>query len=192
MISSRFSYLTANLMLIRVLSLFISFLLLFNSIAIDLVLNFAPTKSEVLIQFRENNNSQNLEFACQFHNCGCTKETCKISCCCKTNHEVFNEIKKNQEPSCHEDTSCNMNSNVEIKAKPINIIQKMICKQDQIKKQDKLVLKREPFLLVKGKLITVSLRNQAIFSIDSFAYQGIATQTYYIPESPPPNISFLV
>jgi hypothetical protein len=176
-------------MMLRALSLFISFLLIFNSLVLELVPIFAPTKSEVLRHFKEHGSDQALEYACQFHNCGCTKETCKISCCCKTNHEVFDEMIKAKEAKCHEDSNCSNGSKKEIESKPTNIIQSMICKQVKLKEYDKLVLKRETYLLVKQKLTIKRLSDQTILFSEPFVYQGIVTQTYHIPESPPPIIS---
>ena len=174
-------------MILRGLSILFSLLLLLNSIAIDFVTIFAPTKAEVLKEIRENHEGQKLEYPCQFDSCGCTKETCLTDCCCKSNHEVFKGLKESQ--ACHQSEVALIPTSEKFIDPPQSVVRKMICKQNKLKENDQILLKRDLFIAIKQDHIRFILNKRIIIKLEPNLYIGIKTQTVYSPDSPPPNIS---
>ncbi len=172
-------------MIIRFVAIFLSIILLLNSIAVDLIFVFAPTKQEIRLQMKEG---VTLEFPCQFHNCGCSKETCFINCCCKVNHEVFEEIKEKEESCCDSPTQ-KTTKDKEQKSAKVSIIKKMICQKTIPPKNESILLKKEVFSLTKIIQENYQLKDKVILIEFNHICNFIKTQTTTQPESPPPNFS---
>lgn len=167
--------------------IFISFLFLFNSMAIEIVAIFIPNKTEIVKTLNQNSETQELEYACQFHDCGCTKESCKISCCCKINHEAFDEVKENKKLIEKGKSLSTPENAVSTKTKSINLIQLLICKKDKIKEYGITLSKKEPYVYIKQKVGVRTLIIPSRQPSDPIVYLGLSPQIFYIPDSPPPK-----
>ncbi len=154
--------------------------------ALDIVLIFAPTKEVALKQFRENMSGQELTHACQFHDCGCTEESCKTSCCCTAQHEVFEEIKKEESATCEDNADCEKEKIEPIKKPSKSFISQVVCKQGDLKEQTSIA-KKDPIFISKQKAPKVLLAKNTEYVSMFTKYEDLETQIFPTPECPPPN-----
>lgn len=169
----------------RFVAIILSALLLLNAIAVDVINIFAPTKKEIRMQMKEGTI---LEFPCQFHDCGCTKETCFVNCCCKDNHEVFEELKKKENSCCEKPVQKSASVQLQKRSK-ISIVSKMICKKSIPPKNESILLKKELFSLTKTIKENFYFKDKVILIEYNQFCNFIKTQTTIQPENPPPNFS---
>lgn len=174
-----------KLMLKKYAAIILSILFLLNSVAVDVINVFAPTKEEIRMKMTEGHE---IEFPCQFHNCGCSKTTCFTDCCCKINHEVFNENKEEEDSCCDSTAPKTISQNVP-ESKAVSIINKMICQKVIPPKNESILLKKELFSLARLVRTNHQLIEKAVPIEFNSVCRLIKTQTTIQPDNPPPNFS---
>lgn len=107
-------------------------------------------------------------YPCADHECGCTFESCKTSCCCVNHHAVFNE-KKDMPFKLSDKTYLSGNKgNLKKKENRFSYLQNLICKKNA-KEESVLGFDRVPFFGVLGSVnFKFSMNWLPVSYIDTF------------------------
>lgn len=132
--------------------------------------------------------SEELEYPCQGHSCGCTRETCFSDCCCADMHESFDEKKTEKQVSVKEFAENSQALELPM-FRPVSFLKNMICKQNATKKNEFLSPKKE--ISVRKENKEPLIISKAIFINCNYVmyFEHLKTQFYFLPEIPPPNFS---
>lgn len=163
-------------MVFRYLTIFLALLILFNGVALDYILIFATPKIEIHQQLSDVSEREELEYPCQAHSCGCTKESCLISCCCYDNHEEFYKLKAIQKSK---NSSLVLKKSLKLSqvySQQTSIIKSMICKHEKLKENDRILFNKD--MMISSRFCQVVLdAKEKFFTIKSIcSYSKMKTQ----------------